>query len=367
MFVDYSNSILTYVSSIRNYFGLDSSYKSNADFDEVLKDKKPKNIFLILIDAMGANLIERKLPEDSFVRRNMLYKTSTVFPATTTAATTSIRNGKAPNENGWLGWTQYIKELDDVIIPFLGVSYYKENVSYGGRSYMHSLVPVTDTETELNDMGIAARKLFPSFEEDGCENFDTMCNRLIGYSKNDTYRYVYAYWDKYDTYMHEYGTDDSVCDTYLAYINAQLERLSKSISNDTMLVVVADHGQITVGDIYNLYNSKYDKYFRHLPALETRAQAFYIKEGMLEEFEEEFRKDFSDRFVLLSHKEVVDSHLFGDFENHPKFEEYIGDYLAIAKTNMCFAYEIKKGFKLKGHHAGLCDDELMIPVIVYQR
>lgn len=361
MFVNYEEGILSYIASIRNYFGLDSSYKSNKSFDSFINDRKPNKIFLFLIDGMGANLIESKLPNDSFLRKNMLYKTKTVFPATTTAATTSIRTGKAPNENAWLAWNQYIDELNDYIIPFKGVSYYNDT-NYGS-DYFSKFVPVKFTEDELKEKGIKSKIVFPSFMENGFEDIDSEVNELIRCSNNEDYRYIYAYWDKYDTYMHEYGPSDKICDSYLLHINYQLERLANNLNDDTMLIIVADHGQIDLKRYYDLRGSEFVKMFRKLPAFETRAQMFYIKDEYKIEFEELFKKTFENKFILLSRKEILESKIFGDRTNHPKFEDFLGDYLSIAISDMSFI-SIDKEY-IKGHHAGLCDDETIIPVIVY--
>ena len=129
---------------------------------------------------MGANLIKRKLAADSFLNRNLLAKTNTVFPSTTTAATSAIRNGRPPCENGWLGWSQYLKEADDIIIPFRSMGFYND-VCYE-KDIFKRYVPIPTTEEELNKAGIEARILFPSFEEDGCEDFDEMCCRLADFS-----------------------------------------------------------------------------------------------------------------------------------------------------------------------------------------
>lgn len=365
MIVYYDESILSYIASIRRYFGLSSDYEPNQVFSELINKRKPNKIFVLLVDGMGANLINKKLPEDAFLRKNMLFKTTTVFPSTTTAATTSIRNGKAPSSNSWLGWTQYIKEIDDIIIPFYGKGFYNEK-DYG-KNLMYKVAPVTFTEDELNKNGINSRILFPSFEEDGCEDFDTMCNRLIEYSNNDEYEYIYAYWDKYDSYMHEYGPSSNICNAYLEHINFEIERVANNLAEDTMLVVIADHGQIDVKEEYNICGSKYDKYLRRKPALEPRAMTFYIKEGMEEEFRKEFLNEFEDRFVLLSHQQILDTKLFGDKINHQRFEEFIGDFLAIGKAQTTLTYKEGSIPMMKGQHAGMCEDELLIPVIVYQK
>lgn len=365
MIVYYDESILTYIASIRKYFGLLSSYSPNTKFSTLINEKKPKKIFLLLIDGMGANLIDSKLSKDSFLAKNMVYKTSTVFPSTTTAATTSIRNGKAPNENAWLGWMQYIKEIDDVIIPFYGKGFY--NDKQYDKDLMYKVAPVTFIEDELNKVGINSRILFPSFVDDGCEDFDTMCNRLIDYSHSDEYEFIYAYWDKYDTYMHEHGPSSNIANSYLEYINYTIENLASNLNEDTMLIITADHGQVDVKEEYNIYGSKYDKYLSKLPALEPRAMTFYIKDGMKEEFEKEFKEEFEDRFILLTHKQILDLKLFGDKNNHQRFEEFIGDFIAIGKANTTLAYKTRDLPVLKGQHAGMCDDEMLVPIIVYQK
>ena len=365
MIVYYDESILSYVASIRRYFGLPSEYEPNTKFSNLLSSKKPKKIFLLLVDGMGANLINQKLPEDSFLRKNMVYKTTTVFPSTTTAATTSIRNGKAPNQNAWVGWIQYFKEVKDYVIPFRGKGFYNDK-DYG-KNLAYNIIPVTFTENELKKKGMNTKVLFPSFEEGGFEDFDSLCNKLIEYSKTDEFDYIYAYWDKYDTYMHEHGPSSKICDAYLSHINYEIERIANNLNEDTMLVVVADHGQIDVKEEYNFYGSKYQKYFKNKPSLEPRAMTFYIKDEYKEEFEKEFKNEFEDRFVLLTHKQVIDTRLFGDKDNHPRLEEFIGDFLAIGKANTILAYKEKTIPSMKGQHAGMLEDELMVPIIAFQK
>lgn len=362
MFVYYDDSILSYVASIREYFGLSSSYNPNKQFSNLINTNKPKKIFLLLVDGMGGNLIDRKLEPNCFLRKNMIKKVSTVFPATTVAATTSIRNGKAPNENAWLGWVQYLSEVNDYIIPFTGIGFYND-IKYG-NNIMTDAIPVKSIEDELNDLNIKSRALFPDFAEDGCENFDVMCKRLVDYSNSDEYRFIYAYWDKYDANMHEYGPNSKECDDYLKYINDAIEKLSNNLSEDTMLIVTADHGQVEIKEEYNLYGSKYDKYIIGKPFLEARACMLNIKEGMHEKFEMEFKKEFEDKFVLLNRKQILETKLFGYKQSHPRFKEFIGDYLAIGKRNTVLVYKEIYEPMLKGQHSGISDDELIIPIIV---
>lgn len=364
MIVYYEESILSYVASIRKHFGLESSYNSNAEFDKIIQEKNPRNIFLVLVDAMGANHILKKLPETSFLRRHMKFITTTVFPPTTSAATTAIECGRAPNENAWLGWNQYLRDIDDYVIPFLGKGYYSE-IDYGPNYYREKF-PVPKTVDELNKIGISARELYPAWREDGCETFDIMVKRLIDYSYSNEYQYIYAYFDKYDSLMHKNGPDSKICDDYLDYVENCLLELEEKASDNTMFVIVADHGQVEIKDHYYLSASPLKKYLKRRPYIEPRACALDIKEGMEEEFEKEFKSILEDEFLLLNKKQILETHLFGEKENHPAFESMLPDYIAIGKGNFNLEYYVGEEMDLHGHHAGMSDDELKIPVIIYQ-
>ena len=365
MFVYYDESILKYVSSIRKYYGLKSSFDSDNAFDSLLNEKNPKKIFLILIDGMGANLIERKLDKNTFLRKNMLYKTTTVFPSTTTAATTSIRNGKAPNENAWLAWVEYINEVQDHVVPFYGTGFYREN-EYD--DIVRKVIPVTTTEKELNNIGIKADILFPEWSKEGYtySTIEEFRNKLIDLSINSDEKYLYAYMDYYDSLMHKLGPDHEEADKLLKEINSTLEDVSNNISDDTMMVIVADHGQVKEEKRFYYKGSKYEKYFYRKPCLEFRASGLYIKEEYRDEFEKEFLNEFENDVVLMDKSDILLSKLFGPLENHPKFEELLPDYLVISKTNISFYYEQLEKV-MNGQHAGIRDDEMFVPVIVYQK
>ena len=362
MFLNYEGSVLSYVASIRRYFGLASSYSSDPSLSDILDRQRPEKVFVLLVDGMGANLIKRKLAADSFLNRNLLAKTNTVCPSTTTAATSAIRNGRPPCENGWLGWSQYLKEADDIIIPFRSMGFYND-VCYE-KDIFKRYVPIPTTEEELNKAGIEARILFPSFEEDGCEDFDEMCCRLADFSYSDQYRYIYAYWDKYDTYMHEYGPSHKICDSYLEHINYEIENLVNNLSEDTMLIVTADHGQVDIHRHFNLCRSEFEKYLVRRPSLEQRAMSLSIRKGMEKEFEKRFKECFENDYILLSRAQAIAGNLFGDKPRHPRFDEFVGDYIAIAKSDMVLIYRERDECHYPGQHAGICDDEIYVPIIV---
>lgn len=365
MFTNYHDSVLDYVASIRKYFDLDSAYEPNRAFSEYLNERKPKQIILFLVDGMGSRLIERKLSQDSFLRRNMFAETATVFPPTTTAATTAILNGRSPNMNGWLGWNQYFKEVNDTIIPFLGKgSYSRKNY---GSNYAWEKIPTPNIIDELKERGISSHDIFPSFRKDGCKTVEAMVERIIEESHNCSDPFIYAYWDFYDEIMHNYGPDGELPNQYLKSMDQLFESFSE-LNPETLLIILADHGQVEITKQIDVCQTELNQYLRMPIGLEPRACAFYLKPGVNEVFEQTFKALYADEFILLSAKQVIDSHLFGDYQNHERFEELIGDYLAIAKAHSVFIYNYHgEGLINKGHHAGSLEDERMIPIITYMK
>lgn len=360
MFVYYDESILTLVSSVRSHYGLDTFFNTDKQLDDVLKKRQPTKIITILIDGMGANLIKRKLAPNAFLNQHTFKTVQTVFPSATSAATTAILNGKAANQNAFMGWSQYFEDVNDEVILF-----YHQGM-YSGKDYGADFIAKHFCQTtiidELQSKGIDAQTVYPSFMPNGCSDFESFCAKISELKACD---FIYAYWDKYDSLMHKEGPDSEIADQYLLMMNQKLQALAESLDENTLLMIMADHGQVTIDKVYNLYGSKYEKYFRHLPSLEPRSQVFFIKDGMHEQFAKEFKLEFENDFILLNHEQVVASKLFGSLENHPDFEKYIGDFIAIAKSHMMFVYDPNNQKKFLGNHGGIMDDEVLVPFIVY--
>ena len=65
---------------------------------------------------------------------------------------------------------------------------------------------------------------------------------------------------------------------------------------------------------------------------------------------------------VYSREDVIERKLFGTGKMHPKFEEFVGDYLAIAVKNKGIVYS-EESMQFVSHHAGLTEKELIIPLI----
>ena len=70
---------------------------------------------------------ERRFPRDSFIKKKLFKKISSVYPPTTVAATNSLLSGKEPIESGCLGWQQYFKQYDSHLQIFTSNPHYKDS------------------------------------------------------------------------------------------------------------------------------------------------------------------------------------------------------------------------------------------------
>lgn len=162
--------------------------------------------------------------------------------------------------------------------------------------------------------------------------------------------------------MHEFGPFSKETRTLIEERNKKVEELSNSLE-DTLLIVIADHGHIKVDNIYLENYPEITNTLERTPSLEQRAVSFKIKEAKKEEFEQLFNKNLGEWFNLYSKEEVITSQLFGDGIPNELFESAIGDYIAIAESsNKCLVGEEDEA--LYSQHAGYTDDEVYIPLII---
>ncbi len=64
-----------------------------------------------------------------------------------------------------------------------------------------------------------------------------------------------------------------------------------------------------------------------MPSIEPRALNLFVREEKKAQFEEEFQKEFGEKFLLWTKEEVLSRKIFGTGDEHPDFREMLGDLL----------------------------------------
>ena len=90
--IDYDNSILSVSNSVLKHFNCPHQYKSLEILDKILNENY-QNLILMIIDGMGVNVVEKLLPENSFLQQHIVTNISSVYPHTTAAATIAYHSG----------------------------------------------------------------------------------------------------------------------------------------------------------------------------------------------------------------------------------------------------------------------------------
>lgn len=358
IYPDYNNCLVNLSCSILKEFRIENNNTLKM-FDKLL-EKKYKNIVVLVLDGMGKCILDNNLSKDGFFNSHLVGTYSSVFPPTTVAAITSIDSGKYPNESCYLGWDCYYEEIDKTVSVFTNCEACT-NIQAAEYNVASTLRPYESIIDKINKNGGHAYRVTPYVEPypdkfaDICKNIELLC-------KKSEKKYIYSYFNEPDYTMHINGCYSDSSIEVLQNLENQVKSLCDKLE-DTLFIITADHGHIDTQNINIFDYPKLSNCLKRIPSIEPRAVNFFVKEDKLKEFEEEFNKNFKDKFNLMPKEEVIKTKLFGLGDNHEKFSSMIGDYLAVAVSDMAIFNNEEEKSKFIGGHAGITEDEMIIPFI----
>lgn len=360
---DYSNSIWNVSHTILAHYGHHTDVPLIPELKEEL-DNNYKHVCLFLLDGMGTNIIKKHLRHKDFLKKHVIKKITSVYPPTTVAATNTVLTCKTPYESGYLGWTQYFTDDDVYAIVFRNEDYYDADkalkLNYRDTYLKHDLI---FDYIKRADASVQTYKLFPNFEPGGFETFNEQLEEVKKITKQDSKTFSYIYWTNPDDMEHRFGPKSKEVKEELRSLSAQLDRFSKQLNPDTLVIVIADHGQIEVKPVeFTEQTYLYDMLSKK-PSLEPRTPAFFVKDDKHLEFRMMFSKMFETRYKLYASHDFIESGLIGYGSKHPMLDQFVGDFVAVAISDSYLKF--KKTALYKGHHAGLTKDEMEVPLIIY--
>lgn len=356
---DYANNILNLACSMARHFDLATDHPGLPTLDRLL-ERDYKHVVLLLFDGMGTDTMARHLEPNGFLRRHLRETISSVFPPTTTASTTTAMTGLSPAQHGWLGWSLYFHELDDIINLYPNTYKYEEDVQ-PDYPVAFTALPFTDIVSRINDTGTARAFTVSPFGPKPIAVLEELFARTGEICSMNEPTYLYGYWPYPDSLMHEKGCYHNAVGKNVREIERRLERLCASLT-DTLVVVTADHGLVDTG-YHKLSDCPELAAMQSRPLyLEPRAAMFSLKPECVKDFPAAFRARFGKEFLLLCREEILAKGLFGPGAAHPRFKGFLGDYLAIAVGGMGLVQD-KRCLQLTANHAGLTGKEVDIPFI----
>lgn len=358
---DWENSNLNISATLAEFLNAPNKNKTLPILkDELNKDYK--NIVFICLDGLGINPLKKNLKRKDFLRKNIVQTLTSIFPSTTTNATTSLATNKLPLEHGWLGWSLHFKDINRNIDIYLGTDSqtgeivdYKYKIADNGDCYFDNV---------KSDYNITA--ILPAYVKTKTENkivveneFE-MIDQIRKVCNSSGKQFIYAYSPEPDSTMHQFGVTSIEAKEKINLINKKIEQLYNEV-DDTLIIITADHGQIDVKGYLEFYKDKeLNAMLECVPFLDARTPAFIVKKGFELEFELKFNKKYGKDFHICKTKDLLEQNYFG---SEGEYGYLLGDYIAIGTyTHKQFvSYESMPRFK--GHHTSLTE-EMLVPLIL---
>jgi hypothetical protein len=340
-----------------------------------------KNVVYVLVDGMGeAQLQELRDRGEgrAFFAEHERQVISTVFPATTASAVTTLATGATPREHAIIGWHLHLHDLglDSTILkgttrtgqPMVGPEFdldaYLALPSHldSVRGRRELLTPSAILHSRFSSAGTLWHRGLSYKTLTGMER------QVVSFARRRGRGLAYAYWPSYDGYCHELGTGHPGARSHLADIDQMLGRLVRRLSGtDTMLLVLADHGlvdtrrdqRVELSEVEGLYDC-----LATLPSGDARAVCCFVRPAKVGTFLSIVKRRLGAACVCIPGEELIGLGAFGPGAEHPTLRHRLGDYVLLARGSYAFNAAVAgstSGFHV-GNHGGMCEREVRVPL-----
>jgi hypothetical protein len=355
-----------------------------------------QRVILVLMDALALHRLREWMYSDvapvwaGLADQGRLSALTSITPSTTSAALTSLWTGRSPTEHGITGYEMWMKEYGLVANTILhspmsfgfGSAGSLEHAGFEAKKFVQ--FPALGSHLAahgLKTYALQHRSILGSglstilFRDVDVQAFHTAADlwinlRILLEQKARERFFAWVYWSEVDHFGHLYGPDDERTAAEFATFSHAMEtlflaRLTERERQGTLLVLTADHGQITTP-----IDRRYE--LRHHPDLlsrlhiaptgENRLAYLYVRPGQSEPVREYLENAWPGRFSLIRTPAAVHAGLFGPGRPHPGLFDRLGDMIVVARGD-AYLWWADKDNHLIGRHGGLHPEEMLVPFL----
>lgn len=356
-----------------------------------------QRVVLVVIDGLGWETLQdvmTRRPDLVFHRlaaQGRLCPITTTFLSTTNSVLSVIHTGCSPVEHGLLAYSMFLREwqmaVESISFSVIHRPFTGTLAEWGFEAEKFLSVPAIGQLLAVQ--GVASYAL--TLDEFVKTPLSLMHNRgmqnVFGYATASDFwltlrrileqrpgrSFVSAYWSAVDTLAHRLGPLDESGDAEIVSLALLMEeiffnRLTPAARAGTLLLLTADHGQITTPPesaiLLDQYPELLDALF--LPPLgEGRVPFFYIRNGQYETVRQYLDNHFAGQFIFFSQDELLRSGLLGPGVPYAETRHRLGDIIGIATGNAHFARDAESVKKkpMLGRHGGLMPEEMIVPLL----
>jgi hypothetical protein len=351
-----------------------------------------RRVILLLMDSLALHRFQAWLPDNPFwahrMEEGLLAPLTSISPSTTSAALTSLWTGVPPARHGVTGYEMWLREYGLVanMITHHPIAYRggDDLTSAGFEPLEFLTLPTLDGHLAAHGVPTyvfqhyaiihsnLSRMLSRHAERRAIASAADLCISLRDLLERDPGAplYAWAYWSEVDHLSHRHGPDDARPRAEFAQFTHAFERfffneLSPAARKDTLLLLAADHGGITVrnGDPHYMLASHPNLARRVLAwAGENRQPFLYVRPGQVEAVREYVEKTWPHQFILLESTNALHAGLFGSPPFHDAIHTRIGDLTLMPRGDAFLWWHSKEDW-LVGRHGGLHPEEMLVPLV----
>ncbi|MBI4768952.1 MAG: alkaline phosphatase family protein [Chloroflexi bacterium] len=352
-----------------------------------------RRVVVLLLDAMGLLRFRDQLraPGSVWARlgaAGLFGALTSVFPSTTVAALTSLWTGRAPGEHGLLAYEMWLREYGMVAnmidfspitldsqphllfeagldpTKFLTLPTLGAHLAASGRP-IHTFLHYQLLGSGLSRMHLAGAEAHGFFSSaDLAVNLRELLEATAGQPQ-----LVWVYWPTVDTLSHYYGpagerVEHEVNAFGRTLAEACLDQLSPAARAGTVLIVLADHGQVATPDLqsYDLrQRPEFTDLLHILPTGEHRAAFLHCRPGRVDAARSYIERAWPGRFTVEDQPAVMASGLLGR-KLDPRTPARLGELLVLSRGAAHLWWAAKEDHLL-GRHGGLSAEEMLVPYL----
>lgn len=390
-------SLLNVPSTIFNHFQI-APLKKTLPKEFVKNLDGVEKIILFVFDGLGHNLYQKEAKKYQFfntlIKKGFYSPITTIFPATTAAALTTLNSGLSPFEHGLPEWNVYFRELDTVIqtLPFLpivpedlirlhnppeGLLFNSKTIyQYFSEKKIPSYIFLHYTYSNSLYNQTASLGSTKVFSYKGIADYMVMLRKLIEETPGPAY--FYAYWAGIDSYEHMYGPSSDEVKAEMRLVSHLIQeefvnKVPKNKAEKVGILLTADHGQVDTNPHTTIYLDDYEELTESfkishngraiLPSGSARDIFLHIKDEKIDFVLSFLEKNLKGKVKAFKMEEFLEKQVFGEGKMHPEFLNRIGNVLILPEGNLTAWYRFLPEHRLEfsGLHGGMSEDEMLIP------
>lgn len=323
-----------------------------------------RQVLLFVLDGMGWEQLQERPRLAPTMTRMAGGPITSVVPSTTATALTSLTTGMPPAVHGVVGYRILVPNGEILnVLRWTTASGDARNTTPPESlqpfdAFLGTKPPVV-TRAEFADSGFTRAHLAgsPLF---GWRYPSTLVARARAVLA-EGHDLVYAYYAGVDTVAHEFGFGE-LYDAEVAAADHLVADLLGILPPGAALMVVADHGEVFVGDAVVPLGSDVVE-LAAVTSGEGRFRWLHARPGLVGPLLEATRHHHGDHAWVRSREEVVAEGWFGG-ELRPDVAARLGDVALVAHEPIAFDDPTDTGsYRLQCRHGSLTAPEMLVPLL----